>query len=89
MLPVPDSEVNEYDLNNETDLKYKSLILNEIVWIEKNTNFIVKSAKQLYDLKIHETENINESNKLFYSSIIPFKDAEKKFLEFISKKSIE
>lgn len=50
--------------------------------LKKNTNLIINAAKHLYDLKNHEKENINELNKKFYNSIIPFKDAEIKCLEF-------
>lgn len=35
MLPVPDTEINVYDLDNEIDINYKNLVFNELLWIEK------------------------------------------------------
>ena len=82
MIPVPDSEINEYDRDNESDLKYKNLIDDELLWIQRNNTSILKAAKLLYNLKRNEFANLNESNKKFYESIIPFAEAEKKCLEF-------
>lgn len=76
MLPVLNSEVELYDINSESDEKYKQIILDEIRWIKRNYNIIVKNAKKLYDLKNNESAIINEKNKKFFNSILNFKEAE-------------
>lgn len=85
MIPVPDSEFSEYDHDNEPDLKYKDLIDDELLWIQRNNTSIIKAAKLLYNLKCNETINLNESNQKFYESIMPFNEAEKKCSEFKSQ----
>lgn len=81
MMPIPNSEIIPYGLNNETDLKYKKLIIKELDWIQQNTSKIYKSASYLYSLrtKINMNNNINSK---FLNSIMPFKEAEQKCKEF-------
>lgn len=86
MIPVPDSEIILYDLNNETDIKYKNLVIDELDWIQQNTTKIIKAAKTLYYFKINEELNIN--NKKYLSSITPFKEAEIKCIEFQKNSNI-
>lgn len=88
MIPVPDSEIILYDLNNETDIKYKNLVIDELDWIQQNTTKIIKAAKTLYYFKINEELNINNKNKKYLSSITPFKDAEIKCIEFQKNSNI-
>lgn len=84
MLPVLKSEVELYDINSESDEKYKQIILDEIRWIKRNYNIIVKNAKKLYDLKNNESAIINEKNKKFFNSILNFKEAEEICLKYNS-----
>lgn len=82
MIPVPESEIIEYDLNNEPDAIYKNLVADELIWIQRNTMRIINAANLIYQIKLHESNNINERNKKFYKSIMPFKDAEEKSLKY-------
>lgn len=59
MIPVPDSEVIAYDLNDEGDLKYKMIVLNELYFVRSNQDKIEKKALQLYKDK---TEGLDKSN---------------------------
>ena len=51
MIPVPDSEIINYDLNDEGDLKYKLLVFNELYFIRHNKDKIERNAKNLYESK--------------------------------------
>ena len=44
MIPVPVSELELYDYENEEDLTYKDLIHDEIIFIRKNKDKIMKNA---------------------------------------------
>ena len=57
MIPVPESEIVDFDVNAEGDLKYKLIMLNELFFIRKNSNKIEKTAKNLYKAKKNQ---INE-----------------------------
>ncbi len=54
MIPVPPSELQLYDIENEPDDTYKDLVQNEIIFIRKNQDKIHANAKLLYKQK---TEN--------------------------------
>ena len=45
MIPVPASELELYDYENEEDLTYKDLIHDEIIFIRKNKDKIMKNAQ--------------------------------------------
>lgn len=51
MIPVPPSELQLYDVKNETDSAYKDLVLNEIIFIRKNQKKILLNAQLLYKQK--------------------------------------
>ena len=51
MIPVPDSEIELYNVSGETDLAYKDLIEEELIYIRKNKDRIKKNAKILYSKK--------------------------------------
>jgi hypothetical protein len=54
MIPVYNSAVlNYYDINNETDIKYKNLVLDELRFIYANKNKIFQNANKLYQQKIN------------------------------------
>ena len=48
------SVIINYDLNAETDLAYKDLIINELEFINENRDNILKKAKDLYRLKTRQ-----------------------------------
>ena len=56
MIPVPITELEPYMISNETDLKYKEVILGELRYINNNSSKIMKYAKTVYNQKI---KNIN------------------------------
>ena len=51
MIPVPESELQLYDMDNETDTTYKDLVQNEMIFIRKNREKIINNAKLLYKQK--------------------------------------
>ncbi len=51
MIPVPISELELYDLENEADSTYKDLVQNEMIFIRKNREKIMDNAKLLYKQK--------------------------------------
>lgn len=44
MIPVPQSELLLYDIENEQDCTYKDLVQNEIIFIRKNQEKILANA---------------------------------------------
>lgn len=52
MIPVPITELEPYIISNETDLKYKEVILGELRYINNNSKKIIKYAKTVYNQKI-------------------------------------
>ena len=55
MIPVPESEIINFDLNSEGDLKYKLILLNELFFIRKNGYKIEATAKNLYKAKVNQS----------------------------------
>ena len=51
MIPVPDSELEKYDVNSEIDERYKSLIQDELMCIRRNSDRIISNARLLYKQK--------------------------------------
>lgn len=45
MIPVPESELVEYDIDAETDLKYKDLMKDEWLFIRRNKEKIMNNAR--------------------------------------------
>ena len=52
MIPVPVSELELYDLENESDSTYKDLVQNEMIFIRKNRDKISANAQLLYKQKV-------------------------------------
>lgn len=57
MIPVPESELEKYDLEKEIDTKYKDLVNDEIIFIRKNKEKIINNAKVIYKQKIKNDES--------------------------------
>ena len=55
MIPVPDKALIQYNLQDEQDISYKELVQDEIIFIRKNANKIIKTAKLLYSKKTKGT----------------------------------
>lgn len=51
MIPVPTSELELYDLENESDSTYKDLVHNEIIFIRKHREKIISNVKVMYNQK--------------------------------------
>ena len=51
MIPVPESEIIDFDLNSEGDLHYKLIVFNELYFIRQNGAKIEKTARNLYNAK--------------------------------------
>ena len=66
MIPVPDSELIKYDLNDEGDLRYKMLVLNELYFVRANAQRIETAAKALYEQKNAQLNGeVPENHNLF------------------------
>ena len=57
MIPVPDDAIMLYDVENEQDQAYKDLVNEEIIYIRKHAEKIVKNAKVLYSKRKSGKEN--------------------------------
>ena len=71
MIPVPESELELYDLENETDEAYKDLVQNEIIFIRKNQDKIMNNAMVLYKQKAE-----NDASAGYVKSALPYKEIE-------------
>ena len=56
MIPVPESELELFDVDNESDVEYKDLVQNEIIFIRKNKEKIINNANLMYKQKINNDE---------------------------------
>lgn len=80
MIPVPIIELEPYMISDETDLKYKEIILGELRYINNNTPKIIKYAKTVYNQKI---KNIDIG---YIKNTVDFKLLEKKLKEWNEEK---
>ena len=77
MIPIIDENlVKIYDINNEKRYKYKNMVFNEIKFINKNKELIIKNAKTLYKYK---TQNVDIG---YVKNTVDFKLLEVKALEY-------
>lgn len=76
MIPVPESEIMLYDIDNEIDERYKDLIVNELTFIRENTSKIIKNAAVMYEQKM-EASDIG-----YVKSALPFNQIEQLCLKF-------
>ena len=72
MIPVPESELELFDLDNETDEMYKDLVQNEVVFIRKHREKIITNAKLLYKQK-----KVNDSTAGYVKSALDYAVLEK------------
>lgn len=85
MIPVPDTEIVKYDVDNETDIDYKNLVLDEMRWIEKKDNEIIEKSRNLYFAKVNESTRRTPNNAKTLDATINFVDIEKACLDWINK----
>lgn len=88
MIPVPESELEPYNIKNEADLKYRDLVNKEYSYIIHNYKIITKNAELIYKQK---TLELNAPNSIvlpnYIKSIIPFNVAEKACKEYIDREA--
>ena len=75
MIPVPESEIVAYDLNDEGDLKYKMLVLNELYFVRANQQKIEKTALNLYKAKLSKN-NQNPGLEKLLKIVLDFENLE-------------
>ena len=81
MIPVPETELELYDLDNEPDDKYKDLVQNEVVFIRKHREKIIANAQLLYRQKKANDQTAGYIKAaLDYSSLEQLCDIYKKHL---------
>ena len=81
MIPVPVSELLEYNIDTEIGLNYKELIKDEWLFIRKNKEKITNYAKVMYKQK---SENYDIG---YVKSALEFKELEKVCMEFEKQKN--
>ena len=80
MIPVPNTEIEYYDIQKEKDEFYKFIVLNELRFINKNKKIIVYYSNSLYNQKN------NNVDKEFLKNTVDFNLLETKCDEWINKK---
>ncbi|MBQ6996284.1 MAG: type III toxin-antitoxin system ToxN/AbiQ family toxin [Lachnospiraceae bacterium] len=81
MIPVPETELKLYDLENETDSTYKDLIQNEMIFIRKNREKIIANANLLYKQKA-----ANDLTAGYVKSALDYQKLEKLCKQYLLKK---
>lgn len=81
MIPVPPSEILDYDLNDEGDLKYKLIVFNELYFVRKNQDKIEKTAKSLYNAKKNVAVN-NDGRNALLNITLDFENLERLCREY-------
>ena len=69
MIPVPSSELIEYNIDSEADSNYKNLVWKEMQFIRKNEKLIIKNAKLLYNKKSAGSEEKIVKNCLDFKAV--------------------
>lgn len=83
MIPVPESELELYDLEHEQDLAYKDLVQDELLFIRRNKAKIENNVKLMYKQK-------QEGGSAGYiKSALDFKALEKRCTEYIAAKAAD
>lgn len=84
MIPVPESELESYDLEHEQDLAYKDLVQDEILFIRRNKVKIKNNVKLMYKQK-------QEGSRAegYVKSALDFKALEKRCMEYIAAKAAD
>ncbi|MBQ9610014.1 MAG: type III toxin-antitoxin system ToxN/AbiQ family toxin [Lachnospiraceae bacterium] len=80
MIPVPDSELELYDIENEIDSTYKDLVQNEIIFIRKNQEKIKSYVELMYKQKKE-----NDESAKYVKSALEFEELEKLCDKFRNK----
>ena len=81
MIPVPETELELYDLENETESTYKDLVQNEMIFIRKNREKIIANANLLYKQKA-----ANDLTAGYVKSALDYQKLEKLCEQYLLKK---
>ena len=81
MIPVPESELTLYDLDNEPDEDYKSLVKAEAIFIRKNSEKIKENASLLYKQKSE-----NDQTAGYVKAALDYKRLEGLYDSFLKSK---
>lgn len=63
MVPVDNGLYKKIDINNEPDQKYKTIMINQYRWMEKNKEIIINKAKNLHSKYIENKLPDNIKNR--------------------------
>jgi len=77
MIPVLDSELLAYNIQEEPDIWYRDLLYNQWDFIRANKDAIFKSANVIYKQKTNNVDNIG-----YLNSTVNFKLLEEKMKEY-------
>ena len=90
MIPVPQSELTPYNITDEQDLNYKTIVSKEYAFIKANKLLILRNANNLYNEKTN-CDKIFSNGKHrpnYLNSTIDFKYAEEKCTEYCKNQDI-
>ena len=59
MIPVKEKVILIFDVDNETDIKYKNLVLKQLRYVNRRINRIKRKAYRIYDKFVNNTLDIN------------------------------
>lgn len=79
MIPVKKECITLYDIDGESDKKYRDLILDEMICIRKSKKEILKNARVLYNQKTTGYSNIN-----YLEYTVDFKLLENACIKYVS-----
>ena len=80
MIPVPLSELELYDADAETDMDYKALIQNEVIFIRKNSDKIRHNAMLIYKQK-----KLNDTSAGYVKSALDYSELEKLYSKYVEE----
>ncbi|MCR5612918.1 type III toxin-antitoxin system ToxN/AbiQ family toxin [Treponema sp.] len=84
MIPVPEHEIINFDLNDEGDFKYKLIVYNELYFIRQNSAKIEKTAHNLYNAKKNQ-KNESEYKQAVLNVTLDFEQLEQLCLNYTHK----
>ena len=82
MIPVPESELLLYDLDNEPDEDYKALVNAEAIFIRKNSDKIRSNVEIMYKQKL-----VNDQSAGYVKSALDFVKLEELCRDYMSPKA--
>ncbi len=85
MIPVPESELEPYNIAAEPDENYRQVVLKEWDFIRSNIHRILKNAQVLYNQKTNQDKLFAEKSSPGYlNSTVDFLYAEEKCMQFVN-----